>query len=524
MSDDLEQALRAFHNKAVSLLPKQPEIAAESGKLYVLPKARDLLLKDIEHLEKSREFFKLVNATRSEFSKEDQARKEKKQIVIGKTQARQEEEIGVSLRPSEMRIMELFENRVKNFFRQSGYYLDIAEGRSIGPTELIGSYQSAFSQSQIVKRYLAPLEFVTFPPEGNMQFDGFSIRSFSASELDQLLNQRVRAIFYPWAKVDTEVLSQYWFIETTETVPYVEKRLIFSPEVKFKYSGFPAAVEDVMRRLVLYDWRPESQGSQGRSQGKGIHPWAAPAGFNVPFVITVSDSLTDRPVRVPELSILARQPSFDPAGEEIGEEPVIGCYVDYEGTGKFKTFVRRATEMLNNLRDCPDEWEFLHVGLGFLAKASASEGLEQLLWHIAAIEAFLGEKNSSTSILTNRLATVLGTTDEERKNIRRVFRGDQNNKGLYDIRSDIVHGKVRQQPKEVFLGHLGKAQELSRKLALWMVNFLHHIRKNLRETPGQLPSRTEMLAVLDMDEPARRSMSALLTSIPEGFPHVIGWQ
>ena len=396
MSDDLERALRAFHNKAIPLLSNQPEKAA--GTLHVLLNARDLLRADVERLEKSQEFVELVKVTRAEFSKGEM-----------------EKQIGG-----------LQESHVKNFFRQSGYYLDLADGRSTEPTKLIGSYQGTFSQSQIVKRYLAPLEFVTFhsistdgksqvfrvPPEGNMHFNRFSIRSFSASELDQLLNQRVNAIFYPWAKVDTGILSEYWFIDTRETLPFERwpGRSIVSLEVKFEYSEFSTAVENVMRVLVLYDWgERESRYPEGRSKGKGIDPMAAPACFHVPFVLTISDFLIDSPKKAPEISEFVRVPAWDPmTGEEIGEEPVIGYYVGYEGTGKFKTFVGRAAEMLNDLRDSPDGWKFLQVGLGFLVKAAVSEGLERLLWHIAAIDALLGEEGPvSTARLTKRLATVL---------------------------------------------------------------------------------------------------------------------
>ena len=500
MSDAVERGLLTFHSKATAFLPQQPPPSGGSGKLIVLSKVSDILLEKVAQLEESDDFRNLRNATRNEFPKFS----------------------------VEKQTTGSWDEKIKTFLRMSGYYLDVAEGRAIEKKELTTSYRSAFSKPTIVKRYLAPIEFVSFlsmrrdgksqvysiPPKGNMHFSGYSIRSFSAIELDQLLNQHIMEVFYPWANVNTRLLSEYWFIDTTEIVQDVSwQRLNVSLEVEFKYSRFPAAIENAMSALVLYNW------AERESQATGIDPMAVPACFHIPFVLTVTDSLIERPESTPTISVLARQPVIDQTGEEIGDEPVIGYYVDHEGEGKFKAFMERVVSKLNDLRGCPKEWRFLHVGLGFLVKASASKGLEQLLWHIAAIEAFLGEKGSSTYLLVNRLATVIGRTDEERKHIKKVFRHE-----LYDIRSDIVHGKVRSEPKLVFQGHLEKAQEYSRTLAFWMVNYLHHIHNSLGESPERFPTREEVLSVLDRDQTSRKTLQVLLNAIPDDFPNVTAWE
>lgn len=221
------------------------------------------------------------------------------------------------------------------------------------------------------------------------------------------------------------------------------------------------------------------------------------------------------------MSALAKQPVFDPAsGEEIGEEPVQGWSMTQEENRDFSSFTFKTGAILKDLRTGPPEWRFAGVALGFLVKAFFAEGIEQLLWHMTAVEAVLEERRESgqTKLLRSRVGLVLGRTDDERKEIRNQF--DE----LYSLRCDLVHGDAKLGDREIYLGHLGRAREMARRIVLWMLQFLSHIRSNWPASDVGLPSREDILRVLDMSTQSRAKTSGLLIRLPADFPNTSEWQ
>src|SRR5207249_2672993 len=154
----------------------------------------------------------------------------------------------------------------------------------------------------------------------------------------------------------------------------------------------------------------------------------------------------------------------------------------------------------------------------FLVKANFSEGLEQLLWHITAIEAMLGKKISSglTNLLRSRISLILGNTKRERKDIATMF------SRLYDFRSQLIHGNPALENRKIYLGHLNKARDIARHAAVWMLRYLHHVRQTLEGSATAAPTKDDLLAVLDMDG-TRASTARILATLPASFPNVPDW-
>jgi hypothetical protein len=163
-------------------------------------------------------------------------------------------------------------------------------------------------------------------------------------------------------------------------------------------------------------------------------------------------------------------------------------------------------------------WEFLERGLAYFMKALQSTGEEQLLWHITALEALLGERGEgATERLTRRISMILGGTDDERDSIGKEF------KKLYDFRCDLVHGN--RFKNLVLVEHLTRSHIFARKTLLWFLHFLQAVQTSISEhhKSGSLPSRHQLLKFLDGDNDAHQTLHWLMDKLPAEFPHVREW-
>jgi hypothetical protein len=106
---------------------------------------------------------------------------------------------------------------VGTFLRRSGVYLSLHAGNTISATDVGRRLRSALLQSHLEVTYLAPIELVHLSKD-HLSFDRFTIRQFSANELTALTQNDLRAVFYPWAKLDIEVLKDYWFLVASGTI------------------------------------------------------------------------------------------------------------------------------------------------------------------------------------------------------------------------------------------------------------------------------------------------------------------
>ena len=149
----------------------------------------------------------------------------------------------------------------------------------------------------------------------------------------------------------------------------------------------------------------------------------------------------------------------------------------------------------------------------YFVKAFFAEGMEQMLWHITVLEALMGEKGEGvTEKLARRISIILGKSNQERKKLKKDF------KDLYNLRSELVHGKYFDH------GIKGKyflfARELARRSLLWFINYLYKVQKDIIEVEGEekIPTREDILSILDMEKSERVRIHKLLGMLPPEFP------
>jgi hypothetical protein len=418
-----------------------------------------------------------------------------------------------------------WQRAVKNFFRRSVYYADIFEGKIVSIEATFHNYREAFQRREIQVSYLAPMEFVYFA-ERTMDFGTFHIRRFSSEELSTILQNSINEVFYPWAAVDVKQLQNYWFIHLIEAVHapklgWIHVNLSDIDRVGIEYTEHPKVIEFALQQLALFDWQADwwkkLSAHRHEKQDKDLEKgWLR---FSIPFVLRVDDHLLDSPRPAPDISKLETEPFIDArTGEEIGEAPVVYIHFDKSETDAFKAFIQRTGNLLASLRAKQNGWQFLEVALGNFIRAFFSEGLEQMLWHITALEALLGEKGEGvTDRLARRIASILGKSEKERKAIRKQF------KELYDFRSDLVHGNPFQ--KQTYVGHLRDARNLSRRVLLWFLHYLCKIQAGipLNHAAENVPTREDTLTLLDLDQNSRINLGWLIDIFPSEFPYVSEW-
>ena len=416
-------------------------------------------------------------------------------------------------------------NEIRTYFRLSGLYQAIFRDESIDVQQAAERYRQAFRNETNTVSLIAPLEFVDFTG-GPVGWGEYRIRQFSRAELDSALRNQAKKIFCKWAHIDTETLTDYWLLLAQHTIPAKKPgtvRIHIESRVEPTYTGYPVQIEAALKDLALFDWgtvRPFDASPPGKSLRPRYTKWDAPFHPHIPFVISVSDSLIEWPSRAPDFSILETLPYFNPVtGEESGERPTPGMHLSQEETEAITRFLQSVAELSKNRLLYQSEWDFIDMSLRFLVKAFTSEGLEQLLWHMTAIEAALGEKVEAglTKLLKTRVSNILGTGEAERKDYGKLF--DE----LYSYRSDLVHGNAGLADKKIYRGHLSEARDFARCVVVWMVHFLAHVASAFPGGSAEMPSRANLLALLDLNSDEWRELSPLIRGLPKDFPNVAGW-
>lgn len=490
MENILQQIFRGYTNAVKSKLQKQ---AKELSSLF--PNKTTELQILVDELENQPGFDLLVAETRSAFWKGYHGRSER-----------------------------AWRQAVKNFFRRSEYYSDTFEKKVISVDAVFQGYREAFQRRQIRVTYLAPMEYIHFA-EQCMDFGTFQVRRFSADELRTICQNRVNDVFYRWAAIDVKQLKDYWFICLTELSHTPKLGWIYADlnqldRVGIQYIGYPKAVHSALQQLALFDWqadrwkKPSTCGLKNQEEGLE-RGWL---GFKIPFVLILHDNLLDSLRRAPDIFRLGKEPVMDDRGEEIGERPIVYIHLSNDETNSFKAFVQRTGNLLTKLRPKQNNWRFRDVALGNLVKAFFVEGLEQMLWHITVVESLLGEKGEGvTDRLARRVASILGKDKEERKTLKKQF------KELYRFRCDLVHGNPFE--KQTYVGHLRNARDLARRTVIWFLYYLGALQVGIphSQPTETIPTRQDILMLLDLDQNSKTRLRWLIDSLPAGFPYVRKW-
>jgi hypothetical protein len=185
---------------------------------------------------------------------------------------------------------------------------------------------------------------------------------------------------------------------------------------------------------------------------------------------------------------MLREPYFDEEdGEEIGERPLVVFFFDDAKTKELERYLKELSARLRLIEQHQPEWRFIYTALGFLTKAFRTKGVEQLLWHVTAIEAILGQKLEVglTSKLKRRIAEVFGGEEHERRDFRKQF--DR----LYSFRSDLVHGNSELIDHEIMKGHLAESRDFARGVVAWATSFLAHVAATYPTGKHPIPTRED---------------------------------
>ncbi len=295
-----------------------------SQRVAILRDKRRHVVDLVEKIEEGSEFRALVQATRDESGNTEIA-PDSDMTPISMIQATHYE--------SDWRYA------VGNILRRSGFYINILEKRLNNPSEEFEMYFHILNSSESKISYLAPLEYVSFEQD-NIDCGHFQIKRFSRNELDAVLGNSINEIFYPRAAVDLEEIKDYWFIYFEQTGPAPEigcshlLDLDLSDDVyrvKMRYSPLSESVGSTIKPLVLFDWQTDywRRESADEKEEKATG-WM---GFNIPFVLKVTDKLYELPFPAPSLEKLEKELKF--VNPENGEEmwgPEIHISLDKQET------------------------------------------------------------------------------------------------------------------------------------------------------------------------------------------------
>lgn len=422
-----------------------------------------------------------------------------------------------------------WEQAVKDFFRRSGYYYNFFDGNNINIDVLFKKYCESFKQRKTEVIYLAPLEFVDFKPDNLvMNFGTFQIRKFSKDELEIIFQNQINEIFYPGAVIDLDLMQNYWYIyfKQEEEIPKIgyinlDFDLNSLEKVKSKYTDFPQVLEQRLRILSLYHWQADWWKKDTiQEQTEKEIGWF---GFKIPVFFKINISLIVDPNHIPDFKRkLLTEPVYDVKGNTIGEVPTMYIHFNEEETNSFKFFIKEKTQIITGIDINKNKWEFLDTALGYFVKAfftdSFERGVEQLLWNITALEALLGEKNKDlTESIARRISIILGTTQNEKKKIKKQF------KELYNFRCALVHGVHFKE--KIYIGHLRTCRDLAQKTILWFLHYLNFVQKEIleKENYQKTIERKDILSFLDLEPNSRENIKNLSYKIPKDFPQVKGW-
>lgn len=495
ISPDANAAWREYHSKVRSRLRTILGRTKREGTLRLIVNRTVELQATFDDLEKSREFRAFVEAVRTTGA------------AAGYHKG------GASS----------WENSIRNALRRSGYYSGVATGERINSNVVMRRLLRAFEPHDFTVTYLAPMEYVWLEAP-RIACRTFTITKFTASELDKILETTICKLFYPWAVANTEILCSYWFIVVREKrslqpLGKISIDLGSIGKVTPQYSPYPV-LERAFQRLAMYDWLPDWAHNNTSQKGKKKEvDWEGWLGFKIPFVIRITDNILDSPRRVPNLGTLEVEPFFDPfTNEEIGERPSRHINLDGKQTQALQQCLISVDAMLGNVEPLPPGWSFMMRALGFLVKGFFTKGLEQLLWHITALESLFGEDRPGlTKLMARRISLVLGDTTSQKKEISNRF------EELYNFRSKLVHGS--ELKSEVWEGHLKIARDFARRSLMWFLCFSREIRMAEKHSSFSTPpGRQEILAVIDSRPAAIIQLGKILKSVPKSFPAVRKWQ
>lgn len=303
----------------------------------------------------------------------------------------------------------------------------------------------AFQQKSSLRRYLCPLNLADDLPELN--FGGSQIRRYDEAELGRLFQVERLSRHYPGRPLDVPYLSQFrWLVveepEAVHTSPDVRALPVLGMDmsadfgaVAFHVGRLPIAVERALFFLLLAQWEEWSTMLEV--------DWR---GFTIPWVYAVDEDLFARPNFPPSLTTLSTKPvtGYDSWGDQVEIEVPEVLNLPDEAFLGLARFNETAWLQLELARTTPlFETPIAH----FMVRAFQTEGIDEFMAHMTAIEAAVGlemdhkkrlrpkpdkhNKLSATDCIAARVAALLNEGT-----VVKAYRD------LFDLRSQYVHGRA----------------------------------------------------------------------------------
>ena len=335
---------------------------------------------------------------------------------------------------------------LSNSLRSLGLPCGLPEAQAnlaLGLSTAAEALQLALTRKKSTRRYLCPLDLADDLP--TLTFGESQVARFSAAELEELFDAPKLSRNFPTMPLDVDRLSQFHWLVVKEEIdldPRLEARavpLMFTDmskdfgEIDPHLGRFPPAVESALFFLLLAPWEDWS-----------TMPDVDWRGFRIPWIYTVDEDLFVRPARPPTADSLTLEPWIveDKSGEEIELERPTKLRLEGLAVATLQLFTDTRWTELQVARGTPlFETPIAH----FLVRAFLSDGMDEIMAHMTAIEAALGLQADYRSkpksdlhrkiSATNRVAARLGALLADPQAIKDY-------RDLFELRSAFVHGRA----------------------------------------------------------------------------------
>jgi hypothetical protein len=331
--------------------------------------------------------------------------------------------------------------------------------------QIAATIQEAYLAKEQRITHLIPLNGADDLPK--CTFGPWQLRTFNTHELAHLLRvsrlSRFGSSFVP----DVRVLSwfQWLVLEETANLPSLQTRHFpwaaqtFDEllQVRPHRTELSPSIEHGLFAVSLFPWE---LGATHRDQ-----PWQP---FHIPWVYSLTDDPFQGPPTSPDITLL----DWDVV-DEGGRERVIVQQAQFDDS-IYDDLEAQLRDLWHLVSDLLAPGKPFHPAINplvrhFFLRAFRSSGIDQLLWHMIALDAALGgERRQLTKMLQQRISRLL--TAQDGAEFRR----------LYALRSDFVHGSaVGISP--LFQSDLAAARALVRRTLEAMLRLVHQHRGWTRE-------------------------------------------
>lgn len=361
------------------------------------------------------------------------------------------------------------------FLKQSGAYLkyNITDA-SLVDILLENLHELLIPTSDVSVTYLLSLPWVDASDVPvPVKFGNYWVSKLSEEDLENILNNQVREVFFPYSSIDREtlfLLSQECWLEVNdfEPPPDIDSFTIDFSSLfgRITYTNLPSIVERALGCLILLDWHLHND-SYNDTWWTGL-----PLGT----LIKISDNWFEPPVK-PIINIMAY---------DFVEKDLPALLLE-QYTCSDLTYLNELENKLQELEGSEKTSFVVRHVLRYLLRAAIREvdgpgKAVQFIDHVLCLEALLGDDKPGMS---GRLAQRIGTLIDRRKCkvVERYF------KRIYKYRSKLLHGTEIDsiEPELSWL-----ARRLAWKAIIRAVDVLYHYK-----VKGYNLSQEEFIHILD---------------------------